>query len=1029
MVDADSSSGEISFEQRPASTGDISAGSSSTGEISLTDMTIPEHEHLSPAATISRGLYHQCGTARRVKVYELQNDNWFDHGTGYCAGVYDEEHDQALLVAKSEELCQYMSLPPPPAEDENREPGGIPRAEEEDLTSQYIIVVSAQLSPEEVLLCTQVVREDIYQRQQDTLIVWTEPGGKDMALSFQEAEGCNEIWEFLSEVQKHFKINGKYGADDGDSSEPGQPMSRELGFEESFQTGEEMLSMVEGDHILPEPTLGNVEQIDFAVRELASRPPQFRERFAEWLLKTGYIKSMIELFHDAEDLEQLGVLHSLCSIMQNLLLLNDTVMFEWILQDNVFLGVVGMLEYDPVFPRDKASFRQYLSDPGRFRQVVPITDANILTKIHHTYRLHYLKDVILARILEDATFSTLQSILFFYQVDIVSYCGGNEDFLRRLFAVFKTSAQRGDAAAEQHKRDGVIFLQQLCNMGKTIQLHSRISLYHTLVEWGLIDVIEFAFDAGDATLRNAAAEMLIVIIEYDANSVRLRILELKDKKERTLMAILIEHLHRDGDMGLKSQIVEILRTLLDCGDGSNTTASQAMMQQQVLGNKQGPKADPERFLTAFYEEDCELLLAPLKQLPDVMTLPRRSRLPPMSLSRSALFGHLCDLLCFISTCHGFRSQYFVITSEVSKKVATLLRSRDKHVRCASLRFFKACLANNNQFINRHHIKIELFETLLDIVEEEADRDNLVTSACISYFEYMKQEAVMKPLINHIAEKNQPALQRLARHSTAGKVFSELLSRWEQSSSSLASSKALIQTNEDARRVPPKRRGATTKAMEAEAEESYFHDDQEPEASGSEAKVITPVPNLVPYADDDFDFDVTPSSTPSQNSGSSSTPDAQGSASVAETSIEDAPMLRLGEKRRREEDEDALDMLSAKRKQAPPSTDASADAEPQAKRQNQDGSSPAASTILGDTEGGFIREEAQEVLALLPSQAAGPIPVSSEPSLSPRVPGPASSNTKKVSLALSQSAIKMAQDSSTGDGEKGRKEAARDGSGS
>jgi hypothetical protein len=28
----------------------------------------------------------------------------------------------------------------------------------------------------------------------DTLIVWTEQNGTDMALSFQEAEGCGAIW-------------------------------------------------------------------------------------------------------------------------------------------------------------------------------------------------------------------------------------------------------------------------------------------------------------------------------------------------------------------------------------------------------------------------------------------------------------------------------------------------------------------------------------------------------------------------------------------------------------------------------------------------------------------------------------------------------------------------------------------------------------------------------------------------------------------------------------------------------------------
>ena len=65
-----------------------------------------------------------------------------------------------------------------------------------------------------MLLETRIVRDDGYQKQQgelraqevaktreqasltqpDTLIVWTETNGTDMALSFQEAEGCAVIW-------------------------------------------------------------------------------------------------------------------------------------------------------------------------------------------------------------------------------------------------------------------------------------------------------------------------------------------------------------------------------------------------------------------------------------------------------------------------------------------------------------------------------------------------------------------------------------------------------------------------------------------------------------------------------------------------------------------------------------------------------------------------------------------------------------------------------------------------------------------
>jgi len=43
----------------------------------------------------------------------------------------------------------------------------------------------------------------------ETLIVWTEPDGVDYALSFQEAEGCAEVWNFISEVQQHMKASGK----------------------------------------------------------------------------------------------------------------------------------------------------------------------------------------------------------------------------------------------------------------------------------------------------------------------------------------------------------------------------------------------------------------------------------------------------------------------------------------------------------------------------------------------------------------------------------------------------------------------------------------------------------------------------------------------------------------------------------------------------------------------------------------------------------------------------------------------------
>ena len=59
------------------------------------------------------------------------------------------------------------------------------------------------------LIMNSTIRQDFdtYSRQQDTLIVWSEPGGIELALSFQEAEGCNEMWEHILDAQKRMRAD------------------------------------------------------------------------------------------------------------------------------------------------------------------------------------------------------------------------------------------------------------------------------------------------------------------------------------------------------------------------------------------------------------------------------------------------------------------------------------------------------------------------------------------------------------------------------------------------------------------------------------------------------------------------------------------------------------------------------------------------------------------------------------------------------------------------------------------------------
>jgi protein phosphatase-4 regulatory subunit 3 len=99
-------------------------------------------------------------------VYELIGQNWQDQGTAFCMYLFDETTQEPYLVARAESDFQ------------------------------------------KVVLKTTIRPVHTYQRQQDTLIVWTEPSGADYALSFQDPDGCLEIWHFILDVQA---LNGGDG--------------------------------------------------------------------------------------------------------------------------------------------------------------------------------------------------------------------------------------------------------------------------------------------------------------------------------------------------------------------------------------------------------------------------------------------------------------------------------------------------------------------------------------------------------------------------------------------------------------------------------------------------------------------------------------------------------------------------------------------------------------------------------------------------------------------------------------------------
>ncbi|EJD53799.1 DUF625-domain-containing protein [Auricularia subglabra TFB-10046 SS5] len=755
---------------------------------------------------------------RRVKVYELVDMQWEDRGTAFCTGDFDDNAQEAKIIAKSES------------------------------------------DPDKILLQHTIRGLDVYQRQQDTLIVWTETDGTDYALSFQDVEGCAEVWEFIGEVQRHLS-NGK---GEGTSSSPiigSEPTTSS----QIIQAGR-----------LPQPTLGVIKEVEHAIKALA-RSSTAKGRLCEYIINKNYVKSMVDVLQQAEDLESLEDLHALCSCMQTILLLNDHMIYEYVMADELFEGVCGILEYDPEFPTHKASYRDFLKGQSRFRPVIEFKDEGVQKKIHQTYRLQFLKDVVLSRALDDTTFNVLNSCIIFNQIDIISHIQQDESFMKQLVSMFvdvrwwnsmglngrvgnrypsggKPTTPNGDASpaapTDTQKRDVVFLIQQLCVMGKNVQLPARMALFRSIVEQGVLHALQWALAYGaehsDRQLTSTAGEVLTQLVEHDTAGTRAHVLRQvssraeaeKDKvagkqsppshaprDTEPLLGEMIRVLTGSHEWALKSQMADALRTMLDSpqeGQGI-LTALRALR----------PKDDPnhDSFLDHFYKVWVNDLFRPLEDVPEFKSTSVATL--KFTKDQANLFLYLCDLLSAFILQHSFRSQIFLFTSKLHLRVATLLRAKDKHVRLAAIRFFRACMKIDNQKINALFDEGEVFQPLLEFTLREARRDNLLSSAAQELFDFIRREN-RKDVIRGLVTRHNAHLQQLIALPATSDRFKMLVRRHEMNI------EPPPLPEEPAKSTAQKRTLDATRLAELE-EEAYFNSDDTP--SFSQSKLLTASNNL------------------------------------------------------------------------------------------------------------------------------------------------------------------------------------------
>jgi protein phosphatase-4 regulatory subunit 3 len=284
----------------------------------------------------------------------------------------------------------------------------------------------------------------------------------------------------------------------------------------------------------------------------------------------------------------------------------------------------------------------------------------------------------------------------------------------------------------------------------------------------------------------------------------------------------------------------------------------------------------------------------------------------LTMQEVALYAHLLEVLCFFIRQHNFRSKYFILSEGLAARVAQLMECPEKHLQLTALKYFRIVIGFHDETHNRQIIQHQLFEPILRILFATMPRDNLLNSACLELFEFIKRENI-KMLVQHLVETYREKLQGITYVDT----FQNLILRYDQmhepvTTQELEHSFTSVDSDTPARHhalVNGGKWGHGLKEVDPD-EEAYFNaSDEEDEIAPNSGKPgvngASPMRPLVNYPDDDADEDdmdiLATDMPPSAQKLSTILPTDESSSPKAEAV--GSPPERISEKRRREEDEE------------------------------------------------------------------------------------------------------------------------------
>uniref|UniRef100_A0A7S3DFB2 Serine/threonine-protein phosphatase 4 regulatory subunit 3-like central domain-containing protein n=1 Tax=Palpitomonas bilix TaxID=652834 RepID=A0A7S3DFB2_9EUKA len=715
----------------------------------------------------------------RAKLYKLEDGQWEDAGTGNVN--LDEETESYTLISET-----------PSSDGENE------------------IVISMGVSKE----------KDHYTVQGNGILCWRDGITQDeLALSFETTEGCQKVLDFLNKIRAGLP--------------PLVPLAEaeESRLDDTLESADgEVDDGMGAEFSLPVCSIAGLSDLADAFDSLK---PNERSLAASYILEKDYIPQLIDMFERLEDLESEDSLGHIYRIMKGMALLGEESVFEVLLSDANFTRFVGSMEYDPDLPPGTGKFRKFLATKSRFIELIRVENEDVIRKIHLNYRLTFLKDVLLPRVLDDMSFASVNSIVLRNSISIASFLKTNDSYLASLC---KGAADTSDI---KQQRQYMHLLDEIVQLAKSLG-SSPPSLFDALLENGFIAIMNGgALFSKSRKVRQIAVDTLHETTSACTEAIRASIVESLASHsgatvdEMCLLGKLLHVLASDSEVGIQTLAADVICQLLESESVGSSNARSKLI---------------ERWYDMYM---CKMLELVTKTSHSWVS---QKRSVECIMNARYLSSEL--IVSFLQT-HDFRIKYLILKQNL---LAEMLKSckepgmlKWKHIILSIIRIFKSCVRTKEDFYFKYISQNNIINLLFDILDQHLSRKNLITAAILDVLQFLRsigKYSILEPFV----QKREATLQALSKQGIT--LADDLMQRCkpggdgEEKGKDGESNGALA----NVARPPP----ANVRRDMEDDDDRYLESGEEPQSStngatsdSSKAGINHSAP-LVHYDDDDDD---------------------------------------------------------------------------------------------------------------------------------------------------------------------------------